>query len=203
MISKIFNEYLTKIILRRKDMQLTIIKTSAFIFIFALLFTEISFTQDKGNAQDSQKMNEHMKMDKNQMNMNNDPVFDLKAIDKNNDGKVYQCPMDVDVLSDKPGKDPKCGMELEEVSIEKAADNLVKHGYKVKVKTEENTVIRKGTIDLNEIDENKDGKVYEDMMDYNVISDAPGTCPLCGMTLKEVSVEKAKLNLMKNGFKVK
>jgi transcription initiation factor IIE alpha subunit len=41
------------------------------------------------------------------------------------------------------------------------------------------------------------------MMDYNVISDKPGTCPLCGMTLKEVSLEKAKSNLSKNGFTVK
>ena len=26
---------------------------------------------------------------------------------------IYQCPMDKDVTSDKPGKCPKCGMDLE------------------------------------------------------------------------------------------
>lgn len=65
------------------------------------------------------------------------------------------------------------------------------------------SIIRKGVIDLKEIDVNKDGKVYQDMMDYNVISDKPGTCPLCGMTLKEVSLKKAKETLLKSGFKVK
>ena len=39
-------------------------------------------------------------------------------------------------------------------------------------------------------------------MDWNVISDDPGKCPLCNMTLKEVSIEQAKENLVKNDFKV-
>ncbi len=50
---------------------------------------------------------------------------------------------------------------------------------------------------------NKDGKVYQDMMDWNVISDKPGDCPLCGMKLKEVTLAQAKKNLEKNGFKTK
>ncbi|MEW6005549.1 MAG: heavy metal-binding domain-containing protein [Stygiobacter sp.] len=64
-------------------------------------------------------------------------------------------------------------------------------------------LIREGEIDLESIDENKDGKVYQDVMDWNVISDKPGKCPLCNMKLKEVSLDKAKENLLKNGFKVK
>jgi len=59
-------------------------------------------------------------------------VINLKAIDKNKDGKVYQCPMDWDVLSDKPGKDPKCGMEMVEVTLKQAKKNLTDHGFKVK-----------------------------------------------------------------------
>ena len=59
-------------------------------------------------------------------------VIDLKSIDDNKDGKVYQCPMDFNVLSDKPGVDPKCGMKLKEVSLQQAKENLTKHGYKVK-----------------------------------------------------------------------
>jgi hypothetical protein len=70
-------------------------------------------------------------------------------------------------------------------------------------KQSDSAIVRKGEIGINQIDQNKDCKVYEDMMDYNVISDKPGTCPLCGMTLKEVSLEKAKSNLSKNGFTVK
>ncbi|GBD87813.1 YHS domain protein [bacterium BMS3Abin03] len=59
-------------------------------------------------------------------------VIDLQAIDENKDGKVYQCPMNANVLSDTPAKDPKCGMVLEELSLNQAADNLVKRGFQVK-----------------------------------------------------------------------
>lgn len=65
------------------------------------------------------------------------------------------------------------------------------------------SIVRKGVVDLNAIDKNKDGKVYQDQMDWNVISDKPGTCPLCKMTLEQVTVKKAKENLKSNGFKVK
>ncbi|MBP1682635.1 MAG: putative cation efflux system transrane protein, partial [Ignavibacteriaceae bacterium] len=60
-----------------------------------------------------------------------------------------------------------------------------------------------GMIDLMSIDKNKDGMVYQDMMDWNVISDMPGKCPLCKMTLKEVSIEQARENLLKNDYQVK
>lgn len=67
----------------------------------------------------------------------------------------------------------------------------------------ENIIRDKEPIDLKAIDKNKDGNVFQDMMDWNVISDKPGKCPLCKMTLKEVSLEVARKNLIKNGFKVK
>jgi len=66
-----------------------------------------------------------------------------------------------------------------------------------------NSIVRKGVIDLKAIDENGDGKVYQDVMDSNIISDEPGMCPQCGMELKEVTLDKAKGNLERNGFKVK
>lgn len=65
------------------------------------------------------------------------------------------------------------------------------------------SIIHEGVIDLKTIDKNNDGKVYQDMMDWNVISDKSGECPLCGMKLKEVTLETAKKNLIENGFKVK
>ena len=68
---------------------------------------------------------------------------------------------------------------------------------------EMSSIVREGVIDLESIDENKDGKVFQDQMDFNVISDKAGKCPLCGMKLKEVSLEKAKKNLIENDFKVK
>jgi len=67
----------------------------------------------------------------------------------------------------------------------------------------DSSIVHSGVIDLESIDKNKDGKVYQDMMDFNVISDMPGRCSICGMKLKEVSLEKAKDILIKNNFKVK
>ena len=64
-------------------------------------------------------------------------------------------------------------------------------------------LIRKEPIDVKAIDKNNDGKVYEDIMDWNVISDKPGECPICGMTLKEFTIKEVKQNLKEHGFKVK
>ena len=68
---------------------------------------------------------------------------------------------------------------------------------------EPSPLIRTGVIDLKAIDKNKDGKVYQDLMDWNVLSDEPGDCPICNMVLQQVSLETASKNLIKNGFKVK
>lgn len=79
------------------------------------------------------------------------------------------------------------------------------HGMQSNMKTDSmnnSSMVREGEIDLNAIDKNIDGKVFQDQMDWNVISDEPGKCPLCGMKLKEVSLEKAKENLINHGFKV-
>ena len=65
------------------------------------------------------------------------------------------------------------------------------------------SIVREGAIDLAAIDENGDGKVYQDQMCWNVLSDEKGECPLCGMTLKEVGLEEAKANLEDNGYNVK
>jgi len=64
-------------------------------------------------------------------------------------------------------------------------------------------IVRSGIIDVASIDKNKDGKVFQDIMDWNVISDEPGRCPICNMELREYSIKEAKQNLLDNGFKVK
>ena len=68
---------------------------------------------------------------------------------------------------------------------------------------EQKSIVHEGAIDLSAIDENGDGKVYQDQMCWNVVSDNAGDCPQCEMKLKEVSLEKAKKNLEDNGFEVK
>jgi hypothetical protein len=65
------------------------------------------------------------------------------------------------------------------------------------------TLIRKGIIDVDSLDINLDGYVYQDQMDWNVISDKAGTCPVCGMELKKVKNSEAKKNLKDHSFEVK
>ncbi len=60
----------------------------------------------------------------------------------------------------------------------------------------------KDVIDLYSLDKNKDGKVFQDLMDWHIISDEPGRCPLCNMILQEVTLQEAKNNLIVNGYKV-
>lgn len=73
------------------------------------------------------------------------------------------------------------------------------------MKGDENTspLVRTGVIDLQSIDMNKDGRLYQDLMDWNVISDKPGKCPICGMNLKEFTIDEVKVNLEKHSFEYK
>jgi hypothetical protein len=192
------------------------IRTTAIVLTVLLLSAVTTIAQDHNHMHKSDKS-----MEKNQ-------TMDMKSIDKNNDGVVYECPMKCEAPLDKPGECSKCGMNLKKISVNDMSDKqnnmsgcmsgksksgsgnksvemdhskMEKNGMHHS-KTEIHNV-HKGTIDVTKIDMNKDGKVFQDMMDWNVISDKAGDCPVCGMTLKEVTVEDAVKNLNKHGFKTK
>lgn len=76
-------------------------------------------------------------------------------------------------------------------------------GSEKKENISQNKLIREGIVDLAQIDENKDGKVFQCSMHSNVISDAKEDCPKCGMSLVEKSIDDAKAKLIKDGFQVK
>ncbi|HRP94092.1 MAG TPA: efflux RND transporter periplasmic adaptor subunit [Ignavibacteriaceae bacterium] len=65
------------------------------------------------------------------------------------------------------------------------------------------SIVHEGVIDVEAIDKNKDGKLFECPMDWNVISDEAGRCPLCNMKLKEYTIDEVKANLEKYGFEYK
>lgn len=69
-------------------------------------------------------------------------------------------------------------------------------------KTKKNSIIREGIIDVKSVDSNKDGSVYECQMDYNVISDNPGNCPVCKMELEKRTIAEVEENLAKNDYQV-
>lgn len=100
------------------------------------------------------------------------------------------------------GHGSKTNMSMAHMDMDSTHTDHMQHQVK-STDTEEVSIVREGEIDLSAVDENKDGKVYQDQMCWNVISDEPVECPQCGMTLKEVSLEKAKENLLKNDYQVK
>jgi Cu(I)/Ag(I) efflux system membrane fusion protein/cobalt-zinc-cadmium efflux system membrane fusion protein len=62
------------------------------------------------------------------------------------------------------------------------------------------SIVHEGVIDVESIDKNKNGKLWECPMDWNVISDETGRCPVCNMKLKEYTIEDVKVNLDKYGY---
>lgn len=88
-------------------------------------------------------------------------------------------------------------------NMHKMDSSKMNHMNHDKMGMKKSPLVREGVIDLKAIDKNKDGKVFQDFMDWNVISDKAGNCPVCGMKLREVSLEKAAANLEKHGYKVK
>ncbi len=75
------------------------------------------------------KMDKGHKMHEGEHGMEKSSVMDMSAVDKNKDGKVYQCPMMcTDHTSDEEGRCSKCEMRLKEYSLEDAKNNLSKSG---------------------------------------------------------------------------
>lgn len=59
--------------------------------------------------------------------------------------------------------------------MDENSDSHMMHGDKGYMNQgEKSPLIREGVIDLQKIDKNNDGTVYQDHMDWNVISDEPG-----------------------------
>ncbi len=88
-----------------------------------------------------------------------------------------------------------------------ANEDKMKSNSKVKTISREHnhttSIIHNGIINVEAIDKNKDGKIFECPMDWNIISDEDGRCPECNMFLKEYSIEETKQNLEMNGFEYK
>ncbi len=110
--------------------------------------------------------------------------------------------MKMDMKKDDSSKKINMKNDSKKMNMDKNGSST-EMNMKTDKKSSETSIVRKGVIDLASIDKNKDGKVFEDIMDWNVISDKPGKCPLCGMTLREFTLAKAKGNLKEHGFQVK
>jgi len=81
----------------------------------------------------------------------------------------YTCPMHPEIIQDKPGNCPKCGMALVEMKKAKQEKSAVKNNEAI-------TDVADDTF-----------QKYTCPMHPHIIKDAPGKCPLCGMKLEPVA----------------
>ena len=118
----------------------------------------------------------------------------VKLFTSDNAGKAPKKEMTEEEMKNMDKSDSKKMEELESATETEVAEDGHNHAT---------SIVHKGVIDVEAIDKNKDGKVFQDPMDWNVISDEDGRCPLCGMFLKKVTIDEAKMNLKMNGFEYK
>ncbi len=152
-------------------------------FAASLLMLLISFTLVSAQEKPDTTKHQHNKM-------------------KNHYSKMHDKMQNADSTMNMKNMDHKMKMDCMSKPDSSKTMNEMKHDMK-NMDHEMNSIVHEGEIDLQSIDKNKDGKVFQDQMDFNVISDKAGECPLCGMKLKEVTLEKAKEDLLKHNFKVK
>ncbi len=100
---------------------------------------------------------------------------------------TYACPMDPGVVSDEPGKCPKCGMFLEAVPSERVFYACPMHP---EVTSDKPGKCSKCGMGLEKRTE-KIAYVYSCPMHPEVKQDSPGKCPKCGMYLAAHVAETA------------
>jgi len=109
---------------------------------------------------------------------------------KSQTGTIYTCPMHPEIRQDKPGTCPKCGMNLVPVKGEtgKSASTHhqedrnppMGHGNAMTLAGKPEQP-EKANKDLNSGEPGY--QKYTCPMHPHILQDAPGNCPLCGMTL--------------------
>jgi hypothetical protein len=100
--------------------------------------------------------------------------------------------------------------KLDSLALKKQ-DSLLKSPDRTKVKKQQQEednppgrgVEYNGVIDLQSIDANKDGFLYECPKHLNVLSDEPGICPSDSAVLKRSPVYQVREKLLANHFQVK
>jgi Cu(I)/Ag(I) efflux system membrane fusion protein len=119
--------------------------------------------------------------------------------------QTYTCPMHPEVISDKEGSCPICNMflvvkeEQEESSVDDTQHPMANmNSVSQTNKSQADKVFEQPKSALLPTANNKDSTnvKYVCPMHPHVVSDAPGTCPICGMNLEKVTVTDASKEIV-------
>lgn len=94
----------------------------------------------------------------------------------------YTCPMHPEVLQDKPGNCPKCGMHLVPVVAKEEEHSNSRHHH-TEPKKAESFSHAAHIAPVKEVRNTQGFEKYTCPMHPQIIQDGPGKCPLCGMAL--------------------
>jgi Cu2+-exporting ATPase len=94
----------------------------------------------------------------------------------------YTCPMHPEIVKNEPGSCPKCGMNLVPVDAT-VKEHSHSHHQHTETKKEETTSPVEHIAPVVEMRNTQGFQKYTCPMHPQIIQDAPGKCPLCGMTL--------------------
>lgn len=99
----------------------------------------------------------------------------------------YTCPMHPEIVQDKPGNCPKCGMNLVPLTGKQSESHSNLH---VHTTVETHTGEEEQPALVINIKEAKGFQKYTCPMHPQIVQDGPGKCPLCGMTLVPLTKSK-------------
>lgn len=99
-----------------------------------------------------------------------------------NNQQKYTCPMHPEIVKNEPGSCPKCGMNLVPINAKEKEYSHSQHQHTDHIK-EASSAIEQHVAPVVEMQNTQGFQKYTCPMHPQIIQDAPGNCPLCGMTL--------------------
>lgn len=100
----------------------------------------------------------------------------------NHNKEQYTCPMHPEIVQDKPGNCPKCGMNLVPVDANEKEQSHSQHQHTDHIKKASSSH-EEHVAPVVEMRNTQGFQKYTCPMHPQVVQDGPGKCPLCGMTL--------------------